>query len=215
MLTYIRENFDTLVNWTGWHVLMTLAPLFIGLVLALPLGWLANRYRIIYAPVVTVTGLLYTIPSLALFVFMPVILGTQILSPVNVIVALSLYTLALLTRTVADGLASVPDDVISAATAMGYRGIGRLVRVELPIAVPVIAAGVRVATVSNVSLVSVAAIIGVPQLGQLFTSGFQLQYYTPIVLGIILLVVLALILDAIILGVTKALTPWRRQGATS
>jgi osmoprotectant transport system permease protein len=214
MLSYISDNASTLLRWTGWHVVLSLAPLFIGLALALPIGWLANRYRLVYAPLVAVTGLLYTIPSLALFVFMPLILGTQILSPVNIIIALSLYTLALLVRTVADGLASVPDDVTQAATAMGYKGLGRLIRVELPIAVPVIAAGVRVATVSNVSLVSVAAIIGVPQLGQLFTSGFQLQYYTPIGLGIIGCVILALAFDAIILGVTKVLTPWRRQEAT-
>ncbi len=214
MFSYISENAGMLLNYTGWHVLLSLAPLFIGLALALPIGWVANRYGWFYAPAVAVTGLLYTIPSLALFVFMPVIIGTQILSPVNVIVALSVYTVALLTRTVADGLASVPDDVISAATAMGYKGFGRLVRVELPIAVPVIAAGVRVATVSNVSLVSVAALIGVPQLGMLFITGFSLHYYTPVALGIIGCVVLALVFDGIILGVTRLLTPWRRQGAT-
>lgn len=215
MFGYISDNSHALLSYLGWHVVLSLAPLFIGLALALPIGWVANRYRLGYAPLVAISGLLYTIPSLALFVLMPVFIGTQILSPVNVIVALSLYTVALLVRTVADALASVPDDVIQAATAMGYKGFGRLVRVELPIAVPVIAAGVRVATVSNVSLVSVAALLGVPQLGMLFVEGFSRQYYTPIALGIIGCVVLALVFDAIILGLTKMLTPWRRQGAAA
>lgn len=215
MLSYLSDNFSTILGWAAWHVLLSLAPLFIGLAIALPVGWLAHRYSFAYAPLVAVTGLLYTIPSLALFVIMPGILGTGILSPVNVIVALTIYTVALLVRVVADGLASVPDDVTQAATSMGYKGFGRLVKVELPIAVPVIAAGVRVATVSNVSLVSVAAIIGVPQLGQLFTSGFQLDYYTPIILGILLCVILALIFDAAILGVTRLLTPWRRAGVAA
>lgn len=215
MFGYVSQNFHDILDKVAWHALLSVLPLLIGLVLSLPIGWLANRYRRVYAPLVAVTGLLYTIPSLALFVIMPLIIGTQILSPLNVVVALSIYTLALLVRVVADGLASVPDDVLQAATAMGYRGFGRLVRVELPIAVPVIAAGVRVASVSNVSLVAVAALIGVNQLGQLFTSGFQLQYYNPIAIGIVGCLVLALVFDAAILGITRLLTPWRREGMAS
>ena len=116
-------------------------PLLIGLALALPLGWLTRRYPRVYTPMVGVSGLLYTIPSLALFVALPGIIGTKILDPVNVVVALTLYTVALLVRTVADGLGAVPEDVKAAATAMGYRRIRRLLSVELPIAIPVIAAG--------------------------------------------------------------------------
>jgi osmoprotectant transport system permease protein len=128
---------------------------------------------------------------------------------VNVVVALSVYTVSLLVRVIADGLASVPSDVNQAATAMGYKGFQRLVRVELPIAVPVIAAGLRVAIVANVSLVAVAALLGVPQLGELFTTGFEVSSYTQIVTGIVLCVVLAVILDVLVRLLTRWLTPWR------
>jgi osmoprotectant transport system permease protein len=148
---------------------------------------------------------------------MPSILGTQILDPLNVVVALSVYSLALLVRVVADGLGSIPQEVAQAATALGYTRLQRLRKVDLPLAVPVIAAGVRVAAVSNVSLVAIAGTIGVPELGQLFTSGFQLSvtgpYYPPIVLGIALCVLLALAIDAVILLGTRVLTPWRRAVA--
>jgi osmoprotectant transport system permease protein len=159
---------------------------------------------------VTATGLLYTIPSLALFILLPGLLHTKILNPLNVAVALTIYTLALLVRVVADALNAVPADTRSAATAMGYTPRQRLLGVELPLAVPVIAAGLRVAAVSNVSLVSVAAIIGVPQLGQLFTAGFQTFSNAPIILGLILVVLLAVAFDTAILLLARALTPWQR-----
>jgi osmoprotectant transport system permease protein len=122
---------------------------------------------------------------------------------------MTIYTVALLVRTVADGLAAVPDDVLQAATAMGFRRMRRFLRVELPVAVPVIAAGLRVAAVSNVSMVSVAALIGVPQLGSLFTDGFQRNFMAPLLTGIVLCLFLALLLDGCILLVTRILTPWR------
>jgi osmoprotectant transport system permease protein len=163
---------------------------------------------------VSLTGLLYTIPSLALFLLMPGLLGTRILDPVNVVAALTVYTVALLVRVVADGLAAVPEDVAQAATAMGLTRFQRLRRVELPLAVPVIAAGLRVATVANVSLVAIAGTIGIANLGQLFINGFQLSvtgpYYPPIVLGIVLCVVLALVLDGLIVVGSRSLTPWSR-----
>jgi osmoprotectant transport system permease protein len=166
---------------------------------------------------VSVTGLLYTIPSIALFVAIPEIFGIRILSPVNVLIALSVYSVALLVRVVADGLASVPDEVNQAAVAMGYTRWQRLLRVELPLAVPVIAAGLRVAVVSNVSIVAIAGTIGIPNLGQLFTVGFQLSvygpYYPPIALGIVLCVALALALDAVVVLGNRAMTPWRRAVA--
>jgi osmoprotectant transport system permease protein len=143
------------------------------------------------------------------------LIGTKILDPINVAVALTIYTVALLVRVVADGLSAVPDSVAQAATAMGYRRFQRLVRVELPIAVPVIAAGLRVASVSNVSLVAVAATIGVPELGQLFTTGFQLSYFAPILLGIVLCVALAMVFDTVIVVATRLLTPWQRAGSKS
>jgi len=207
---FLQSNAHTIAGWFAWHVWLSVVPVVIGLVIAIPVGWVMNRYRWAYPPLVTVAGILYTIPSIALFVVLPGLLHTQILAPVNVIVALSVYTVALLVRVVADGLASVPTEVAQAATAMGYKGLQRLVRVELPIAVPVIAAGLRVATVANVSLVAVAALIGVPQLGQLFTNGFEVSSYTQIVTGIVLCVLLAVLLDLLIRIGTRLLTPWRR-----
>ncbi len=192
------------------HAVLALIPLVVGLLLALPLGWLAKRYRGLYSPLIAGTGLLYTIPSLALFILMPLVLGTGILDPVNVVVALTVYTVALLVRTVADGLGSVPDEVVQAATAMGIGRLRRFWSVELPLAVPVIAAGLRVAAVSNVSIVSVAALLGISQLGSLFTDGFARNFLDPIVVGIGACMVLALAMDLAILLLSRAATPWLR-----
>jgi osmoprotectant transport system permease protein len=211
---YFADHRAEVLGLLWSHTWLSVLPVLIGLLVALPIGWLARRYRWVYPPVVSVTGLLYTIPSLALFLIMPTLLGTQILDPVNVVAALTVYTVALLVRVVADGLAAVPDDVLQAATAMGFTRLQRLRTVELPLAVPVIAAGLRVATVANVSLVAIAATIGIPQLGQLFVTGFQLSvtgpYYPPIVLGIVLCVVLALLLDRLIVLGARLVTPWQR-----
>jgi len=212
---WLSSNSGEVVRLFLWHTWLAVLPLILGLALSIPLGWLARRYVRLYPPMIGVTGLLYTIPSLALFVALPAILGTRILDPINVVIALTLYTVALLVRTVADGLAAVADDVLQAATAMGYRRVHRLLKVELPVAVPVIGAGMRVAAVSNVSLVSVAAIIGTPELGLLFTDGFQRDFMAPLVTGIVLCVLLALALDGIILGLIRALTPWQRAVSAS
>lgn len=195
------------------HLYLAGVPLLVGLVVSLPLGWLATRVRWLGPPLVAGTGLMYTIPSLALFILLPLVLGTQILDDANVLVAMTVYTVALLTRTVADGFSSVPPHVRRAATAMGYGELRRVVAVDLPLAVPVVAAGLRVAAVSNVSMVSVAALIGVSQLGSLFTDGFNRNAMGPIVVGVLASVVLALLLDAAIAMLARLLTPWLRRGA--
>lgn len=210
---WLGRHSGQIIGWFGDHALLAGLPTVVGLLLAIPLGALARRYRWVYPPMVTAAGLLYTIPSIALFVLLPGIIGTKILDPLNVIVALTLYTLALMVRTVADGLLAVPPEVRAAATAMGYRPLRRLITVELPIALPVIAAGLRVAAVSNVSMVAVAALIGVPQLGQLFTQGLQLDFYTPIFAGIVACVLIAVAFDAVILLAVRWRTPWLRTGA--
>ncbi|HST80998.1 MAG TPA: ABC transporter permease [Kineosporiaceae bacterium] len=213
MIQYLRDHHADVLTDLIAHIWLSVLPVVIGLAIALPIGWIAARFGWSYSPITNLAGILYTIPSVALFVIMPSILHTKILSPVNVVVALTVYTVALLTRVVADGLKSVPPDVRAAATAMGFTGIGRFLRVELPIAVPVIAAGVRVATVSNVSLVSVGALIGVAQLGSLFTDGFTRYVNSVVLLGIILCVLLALVLDGLILLTLRLLTPWQRAVA--
>lgn len=211
-MTWFLDHLDDVAQLTKSHLFLAAVPLLIGLVLAIPLGWLAQRYRWLRGPLVAGTGLLYTLPSLAVFILLPGLLGTQILDPVNVLIAMTIYTLALLVRTVADGLDAVPSEVRLAATAMGYRGFRRLFGVELPLAVPVIAAGLRVAAVSNVSIVSVAALIGVPQLGSLFTDGFNRDFLDPIVVGIVACVGLALLLDLAVVAGARVLTPWQRAG---
>jgi osmoprotectant transport system permease protein len=207
---YLQINQAQIRQWAGTTIWLTLVPLLIGFALALPTGWLAARYHRVYPPLIGATGVLYTIPSLVLFLVLPTILNTRILDPVNVAVALTLYAYALLVRSVVDALRSVPAELLAAGAAMGQTGSQRLLTLQLPLAVPVIAAGVRVAAVSTVSLVSVASVIGVPQLGQLFTLGENIESLTPIVLGLVFFVVLALVIDAVVLAANRALTPWRR-----
>lgn len=210
---WIAREMDQILSLLGSHLVLTVVPVVLGLVIALPLGWAAHRSGRVRPVLLATSGLLYTVPSLALFVLLPAVLGTKILDPVNVVVALTVYTIALLVRTVADGLESVPGDTVQAASAMGYRSLHRFLAVELPVAVPVIAAGLRVAVVSNVSIVSIAAVIGTPQLGLLFTQGAQLQFLTPIIVGIVLCLLLAVALDALIILIGRWLTPWTPREA--
>lgn len=207
------RNQDAVLQLLLVHIRLALVPLALGLVAALPIGWLAQRYRRPRVLVLGSANVLYTVPSLALFVILPSILGTRILDELNVIVALALYTAALLVRPVVDALDALPANVLAAATAVGYRPLRRALTVELPLAVPVLAAGVRVASVSNISLVSVGALIGVGGLGQLFTEGFQNAYNPPIVVGIVLTLALALAVDLLLVAALRLLTPWqpRRQ----
>ena len=210
---YFTDHHSDILSWLWTTVWLAVVPLAIGLAVALPLGWLASRYGWTYPPMTAAAGILYTIPSLVLFLFLPGLLGTRILSPVNVAVGLTVYTLALLVRTVADGLNSVPPETLSAASAMGYTARQRLFTVQLPIAVPVIGAGLRVAAVSNVALISVASIIGVTQLGELFVIGFTTDAIPPVVLGLIMFILLALVLDLLVLLGIRILTPWQKAAA--
>jgi osmoprotectant transport system permease protein len=214
-MTWFLDHVDDVLTLAREHVYLAGLPLLLGLLIALPLGWLARRYRALYTPLTAGFGLLYTIPSLALFILLPGILGTKILDRNNVLVAMTIYTVALLVRTVADALAAVPEDATQAATAMGFTRFRRFFAVELPLAVPVIAAGMRVAAVSNVSIVSVAAAIGIPQLGLLFTDGFARTFYDPIIVGLAACFVLALAFDLVILAVARVLTPWQRAGGVA
>jgi osmoprotectant transport system permease protein len=207
---WIPRNSALIADLLRQHVLLAFLPVLIGLALAVPLGWLASRDRRARAVLVPSAGLLYTIPSLALIIVLPDVLGTKILDPVNIVVALSIYTVALLVRSVADALAAVPAAVVAAATAMGFRAGRRFLTVELPLAVPVLVAGLRVACVSNISLVSVGALIGVGGLGGLFTDGYQRDFPTEIVVGIVATVLLALVADLLLLGLGRLGAPWQR-----
>jgi osmoprotectant transport system permease protein len=214
-LNWVGGNLPLIGDLTLEHLYFALPPIVIGLVLAIPLGWLANRTRVGRTITINIAGLLYTIPSLALFVLLPPLLGTRILDPINVIVALTVYTVALLVRTVADGLSAVPPVVVNSATAMGYGPLRRFAAVELPLSVPVVVAGLRVAAVSNISLVTVGAVIGFGGLGKMFTDGFQRGIPEEIVTGIVLVLLLALIVDGLLLLLGRVLTPWDRVGRTA
>lgn len=212
---WIWDNAARIGELTAWHAALSVLPTVLGLLLAVPLGWWASRSARVYPLVIGGSGLLYTIPSIALFVLLPQLLGTKILDPLNVVVALTVYSVALLVRVIADGLASVPHDTVQAATAMGYRPWQRLWHVELPVAVPAIGGGLRVAVVSNVSIVTMAALLGIPQLGSLFTQGFSLRLTVPIVAGIVMCLVLSVVLDVLVHTATRALTPWQQKAETA
>lgn len=211
-MKWILDHFSELMSTTWEHLGLALIPVLIGLLVSLPLGWISHRSRLARAILVPASSLLYTIPSLALFVLMPLILGTKILDPINVQAALTLYTIALLVRSVADALDAVPAEIIAAATAIGFGPTRRFIAVELPLSIPVLLAGVRVSAVSNIALVSVGAIIGVGGLGFYITHGAQLALpnYSEIIAGIVLIVVVALVVDGLLVLFGRYLTPWTR-----
>jgi len=201
-------------NHLGWfwslsvtHLYLALVSVIFGLVLALPLGVLAVRVPRTSEPILALTTLFYALPSIAVFAVLVSITG---LTNNTVIIPLSLYATAILVRSVADGLRNVPDEVLLAATAMGYRSGRRLATVELPAALPVILAGLRVATVASISLVTVGALIGIGGLGQLFTAGEAANFLTEILVGVVLVVVWALVFDGLLVVAGRALTPWAR-----
>jgi osmoprotectant transport system permease protein len=208
---WIERNLSMIGSLLLEHVILALVPVVIAFVIALPLGYLVSKTRRVANVLLAFLGIIYSIPSLALFVMMPMILGTQILNPVNIVVALSIYSTALLVRSVVDGLRSVPAPVKQSATAVGYGWLRRLFRVELPLAMPVIFAGLRVVTVSNIAIVSVAVLVGSGALGKLFDLGFASYFYTPIIVALVLMLSLALILDALILLIQRRTLPWLRE----
>ncbi len=188
---WIQRNLAMIGSLLVEHIILSVLPVLIALVISLPLGFLVFKTKRVANVILAFLGVIYSIPSLALFVMMPLILGTKILNPVNIVAALAIYSIALLVRSVVDGLRSVPASVKQSASAVGYGWLRRLFRVELPLAMPVIFAGLRVVTVSNIALVSVAVLIGSGALGKLFDLGFGSFFYTPIIVGLVLMLALA------------------------
>ncbi|BAK33601.1 putative osmoprotectant ABC transporter permease protein [Microlunatus phosphovorus NM-1] len=207
---WVQRNLTMIAQLTGEHVILSIIPVLAAFVISIPLGYLVFRTGRFANVVLAILGVVYAIPSLALFVVMPAILGTKILNPLNIVVALTVYSVVLLVRSVVDGLRSVPATVNSSAAAVGFGRTRRLFRVELPLAMPVIFAGLRVVTVSNIALVSVGAVIGIGALGELFTRGLNAGFLTPIVVGLVLSLLLALIFDGLILLIQRGALPWAR-----
>lgn len=207
---YLLTHLDTAWALTMIHLRLSLIPVALGLLLAVPFGaYIWPRTKLRRATTVA-ASIIFTIPSLALFVVLPLIIPTRILDEANVVVALTLYTAALLVRAVPEALDAVPAEVRDAAAAIGYTRLSRMVRIELPLSIPVLVAGVRVITVTNISMVAVGSVIGVGGLGTWFTDGYQANKSDQIIAGIIAVFVLAVVIDLVIMGIGRLITPWAR-----
>jgi osmoprotectant transport system permease protein len=189
------------------HIELTVIAVVVGLLIAMPLGLLAWRQRLLRGPIFSVTGILYTIPSLALFAILIPFTGLTVLTAE---IGLVSYTLLILIRNIVVGMDAVPPDVREAARGMGYRPFVELFRVDLPLAVPAIMAGIRIATVTTIGLVTVTALIGEGGLGSLILDGLIRDFKTPLVVGTLLSVALAIVADVSLSGLQRLVTPWSR-----
>jgi osmoprotectant transport system permease protein len=205
--SWMSSNLDTIWEQFQEHVILTILPVTFGFLIAFPLALVAVRWPRLYSPLLGMTGVLFSIPTLALFVVMIPFTG---LSRATAIIPLTLYTLLILIRNTVEGLASVPRDVSESAEAMGYRRTRRLFKIELPLAMPVIVAGLRIATVNTIAYVAITSLIGQGGLGQLMLDGFQRQFPTPLIVGLTLAVAFAVAADLGLLSIERALTPWKR-----
>jgi osmoprotectant transport system permease protein len=207
---YLLTHLPAALMLTVIHLRLSLVPVLAGLAIALPWGVLVWRRAVLRRLTTVTASVVFTIPSLALFVVLPLIIPTRILDEANVIVALTLYTTALLVRAVFEALDAVPWQVRDAASALGYRPITRLLKVELPLSIPLLVAGLRVVVVTNISMVSVGAVIGIGGLGTWFTEGYQANKSDQIVAGIIAILILAFVVDMLIMLAGRLATPWNR-----
>jgi osmoprotectant transport system permease protein len=205
---YVVDNWDSILRYLGEHVRLTVGAVVIGAAIALPLALIARRNRALAGTVLGLSTIVYTIPSLAMFAFIFPFTG---LSSTTVLIGLVAYSLVILIRNFLAGLQGVPDDVREAAKGMGYGAARRFVQVDLPLALPAFMAGLRIATVSTVALVTVGVLVGHGGFGQMIVGGFNANFYrAEIVTGTIGCVLLALFADVLLAGVERLLTPWTR-----
>jgi osmoprotectant transport system permease protein len=210
--SWISGHADVITAALIQHIQLTAIAVVVGLIIAVPLGLVAWRSPLFRGPIFSLTGILYTIPSLALFSALVPFTGFTILTAE---IGLVSYTLLILIRNIVVGLNAVPDDVREAARGMGYRPLAELVRVDLPLAIPAIVAGVRIATVTTIGLVTVTALIGEGGLGSLIYDGLLRDFKTPLVVGTVLSVALAFVADLSLAGAQRLVTPWSRGRATT
>jgi osmoprotectant transport system permease protein len=210
-VTWISANLDFILTLTWRHIAIAAPVVLLSLLLSVPLGRLANATGWGRRLIVGGSSLLYAIPSLAVFVILPGLVGTKILDPLNVVIALTLYGVALLTRSASEAFDALDPALLTAATAQGHSTWQRFWRVELPLAGESILAGTRVVSASTLSLVSVGALIGVQSLGTLFTEGYARSFVTEIVVGIVGTVILAVLFDLALVGLAALLMPWTRR----
>jgi osmoprotectant transport system permease protein len=206
--SWVADNLGDIWAALTEHIVLTVIPVGLGFLMAFPMALASIRWPRLYSPLLGVAGILFAIPTLALFVVMIPFTG---LSKATAIIPLTLYTLLILLRNTVEGLKGVPSHVREAAEAMGYTRTRQLFRIELPLAVPVIVAGLRIATVNTIAYVAITALIGQGGLGNLFMDGFLRQFPTPLIVGLVLSVMLAVTADLGLLGVQRVLTPWQRD----
>lgn len=209
-MRWLSLNWQWVINLTIDHLLLSVPAILVSILIAVPIGRLAYRRPKLGGPLLLVATLLYAIPALPLLIIIPVLFGIPLRSTATMIVALSIYGIALLVRTAADAFASVDANVRDAAIAVGHSPRSVFWKVDLPLAIPVLLAGIRVITVSTIGLVTIGALIGVPSLGTLLTDGFQRGIVAEVATGIIATVLLALLLDAFLLITGRLITPWTR-----
>lgn len=205
---WVRDNGDDILAATRQHVELTVIAVVLGLLISFPLGLAARRWRRTTGPILGLTGALFTIPSLALFALLVPFTG---LSRTTAEIGLVSYTLLILVRNIVAGLDGVPAEVREAAHGMGYRPVGQLLRVELPLALPVIVAGIRIATVTTIGLVTVTGVIGQGGLGALIIEGINRDFRSPLVVGSVGSVALAVLADVTLAGAARLLAPWSRR----
>ena len=204
---WVTHHLDVIGAALIQHVELTVIAVVVGFVIALPLGLIAWRQRLLRGPILSLTGILYTIPSLALFAFLVPFTGLSFLTAEIGLVG---YTLLILIRNIVTGLNAVPDDVREAARGMGYRPIKQLAQIEIPLATPSIIAGLRIATVTTIGLVTITALIGEGGLGSLILDGLIRDFRSPLVVGTVLSVALATVADVSLATLQRVATPWAR-----
>src|SRR5882757_2359898 len=206
---YLRVYRQELTDATVQHIWITAASVAIGFAVAFPLALIARRWRLLSGPILAVTTVLYTVPSLAMFSLLLPVYG---ISPSLVVTGLVLYSLTILVRNILAGLQAVPEDVREAARVMGYGPLRLLFGVEVPLALPALMAGLRIATVSTVALTTVGAIINYGGLGNLLKSGIDSNFKAQVLAASVLCVVIAIVADLLLLGVQWLITPWTHSG---
>jgi osmoprotectant transport system permease protein len=212
-MTWVWNNLPQIWDLTLDHIGLSVIPIIVGFVVSIPLGYWASKSRVARTILLSVFSILYTLPSLVMFVVVPIALGAPLLDPKNVVIALSIYAVAIMVRSANDAFGSVSSSVRDSARAVGYSGVQRFFRVELPLAGPVLLAGVRIVSVSTVSLATVGVFIGIPSLGNLFTDAFYRQIPEEAIAGIVAVLLLALIFDVIIATIARILMPWNRRSS--
>ena len=209
-MTWLLNNHEAVLHHLVWHVLLAIPPIALSLLIATPIGWVVHRRRVLNHTVTTGLSLLYAIPSLPLFIILPMIIGVGLRSPVNVIIALTLYGLALMIRSASEAFGAVDTSTQDAAVATGHDRAQQFWSVQLPLAGPALLAGLRVVAVSTVSLVTVGGVLGIAGLGRLFVDGFQRGISGEILTGVVLTLIVASVFDALLVLGGRLLMPWER-----